>query len=95
MPVVATSLAVEGMEVIDHKDILVADEPEDFTRALIELYDSDELWEKLSLNGIKKTKALYSTDAARKKLKALFSDGHLKSANTSFRRRGLSITSKA
>ncbi len=95
VPVVATSLAVEGMEVIDHKDILVADEPEDFTRALIELYDSDELWEKLSLNGIKKTKALYSTAAARKKLKALFSDGHLKSANTSFRRRGLSITSKA
>jgi len=37
VPVVATSLAVEGMDFTDHENILVADEPEDFARALIEL----------------------------------------------------------
>ena len=48
VPVVATSLAVEGMDLTDHEDILVADEPEDFARALIELYESEELWNRLS-----------------------------------------------
>ena len=78
VPVVATSLAVEGMGLTDREDILVADEPEDFARALIELYESEELWKRLSENGIKKTRALYSTDTARKKLEFLFSDEHLR-----------------
>jgi glycosyltransferase involved in cell wall biosynthesis len=60
----------------DHKDILVADQPEEFARALIELYESEELWNRLSENGIRKTHALYSADAARKKLEFLFSDDH-------------------
>jgi GT2 family glycosyltransferase/glycosyltransferase involved in cell wall biosynthesis len=76
VPVVATSLAVEGMELQDREDILVADEPEDFARALIELYESEDLWTLLSENGLRKTRALYSTDAARKKLAFLFSDDH-------------------
>jgi GT2 family glycosyltransferase/glycosyltransferase involved in cell wall biosynthesis len=78
VPVVATSLAVEGMELTDHEDILVADEPEDFARALIEVYESEELWNRLSENGIKKTKADYSIEAARKRLRHLFSDKHIK-----------------
>ncbi|PYJ29703.1 MAG: hypothetical protein DME90_04590 [Verrucomicrobia bacterium] len=75
VPVVATSLAVEGMELEDREDILVADEPEDFAAAPIELYESEELWTRISENGIRKTRALYSNDAARKKLESLFSDG--------------------
>ena len=77
VPVVATSLAVEGMELKDREDILVADEPEDFAEALIELYESEELWNRISKNGVRKTRALYSNDAARKKLESLFSDDHL------------------
>ena len=67
VPVVATSLAIEGMELQDREDILVADEPEEFARALIELYQlGGPLESRLSENGIGKTRALYSTDAARK-----------------------------
>ena len=79
VPVVATSLAAEGMALTDHKEILVADEPEDFARGLIELYESEELWNRLSENGIRKTQELYSRDAARKKLEFLFGDDHLRS----------------
>jgi GT2 family glycosyltransferase/glycosyltransferase involved in cell wall biosynthesis len=79
VPVVATSLAIEGMELQDREDILVADEPEEFARELIELYESEELWTRLSENGIMKTRTLYSTDAARKRLEFLFSDDHLNS----------------
>jgi glycosyltransferase involved in cell wall biosynthesis len=77
VPVVATTLAAEGMQLADHEDVLLADEPEDFARALIELYESEELWNRLSENGIRKTRELYSTHAARKKLEFLFSDDHL------------------
>jgi len=76
VPVVATSVATEGMELNDHEDVLLADEPEEFAQALIEVYESEELWNRLSENGIRKTRALYSTDAARKKLEFLFSDDH-------------------
>jgi len=77
VPVVATSLAVEGMALQNGEDILVADEPEDFARAMVELYESEDLWNRISENGIKKTRALYSTDTAHKKLELLFSDEHL------------------
>jgi glycosyltransferase involved in cell wall biosynthesis len=77
VPVVATSLAVEGMELSDHEDVLVADRPEDFAQALIDLYESEELWKRLSENGIRKTRRLYSQDAARKKLEFLFNDERL------------------
>jgi len=80
VPVVATSLAVEGMELRDREDVLVADDPENFARALIELYKSEELWNRLSENGIEKTRVLYSADAASQKLEFLFSNEHLKSA---------------
>jgi glycosyltransferase involved in cell wall biosynthesis len=77
VPVVATTLAVEGMQLIDHEDVLVADEPEDFARVLVELYESEELWNRLSENGVKKTAALYSVEAARQRLSDLFSDEHI------------------
>src|SRR5438128_5536540 len=78
VPVVATSLAVEGTDLHDREEILVADQPEDFARAVIELYESEQLWNRISENGLKKTRALYSTDAARTKLEFLLSDAHLK-----------------
>jgi GT2 family glycosyltransferase/glycosyltransferase involved in cell wall biosynthesis len=77
VPVVATSIAVDGTELRDGEEILVADEPQDFAEALIELYESEELWSQLSESGIRKTRALYSVEAAREKLKFLFSDEHL------------------
>ena len=84
VPVVATSVAVDGTELRDREEILVADEPEDFAQALIELYESEDLWNRLSDNGLTKTRALYSTDAARKKLEFLLSDQHLTSLGSSF-----------
>ena len=80
VPVVATTLAAEGMELTDREDVLLADEPEDFARALIELYESDELWNRLSENGVKKTMALYSVEAARQRLSYLLSEEHIGSS---------------
>jgi glycosyltransferase involved in cell wall biosynthesis len=78
VPVVATSIAVEGAELRDGEDVLVADEPEAFANALITLYESEELWNRLSENGVKKTRALYSVETARRKLEALCGDEHIR-----------------
>jgi GT2 family glycosyltransferase len=83
VPVIATSLAVEGMKLSDREDILVADGPEDFAQALVELYESEELWNRLSENALRKTRILYSPEAARQKLEFLLSDEHLKSLKRS------------
>jgi GT2 family glycosyltransferase len=77
VPVIATSVAAEGMGLTHGEDILVADEPESFAKALLDLYHSEDLWSRLSKNGIKKTKLLYSKEVARKQLKRLLSDEHM------------------
>jgi GT2 family glycosyltransferase/glycosyltransferase involved in cell wall biosynthesis len=79
VPVVATSVAIEGTGLRDREEIVIANEPEDFARALIELYESEELWNRVSANGISKTRALYSPEAARQRLQFLFSNEHLRS----------------
>jgi O-antigen biosynthesis protein len=76
VPVVATSLAVEGMSLTAGEDIFIADTPEDFADAVIEVYQSQELWDKVSRNGLEKTKASYSIAAAQKQLSLFFGDGH-------------------
>jgi glycosyltransferase involved in cell wall biosynthesis len=82
VPVVATSLAIEGMELAPGEDVLVADEPETFAEAMIKLYQSEELWKRLSENGIAKTRAKYSVEVAREKLSVLFNDRHLPRSDT-------------
>ena len=77
VPVVATSVAVEGMELTSGEDVLVADEPEEFARALLTLYESPELWNRLSQNGIEKTRSLYSVQVARERLERLFDNQHV------------------
>lgn len=77
LPVVATSIAVEGMSLTNGEDILIADTPEDFAGALVNLYQSEELWSRISINGLEKTKTLYSCEVAEKELARLFSESHL------------------
>jgi GT2 family glycosyltransferase/glycosyltransferase involved in cell wall biosynthesis len=79
VPVVATSLAIEGMDLNDREDVLVADDPESFANAVIQLYRSDDLWDRLSRQGIKKAQESYSVEAARKQLLRLLSTHHVMS----------------
>lgn len=51
VPVVATPIAMEGMNLIPEQDILIADTPEDFTKQIIRAYDNESLWTSLSESG--------------------------------------------
>jgi glycosyltransferase involved in cell wall biosynthesis len=65
LPVVATSVAVEGMHVEAGSDVLVAEDADAFADAVIRLYGDEELWNRLSANGLANVERHFSFDAAR------------------------------
>jgi GT2 family glycosyltransferase len=64
LPVVATTVAVDGMEVCSGTHVLVADAPTAFADALERLYRDEHVWTQLSLAGRELARRLYSIDAA-------------------------------
>jgi glycosyltransferase involved in cell wall biosynthesis len=46
LPTITTKIGAEGMGLIDHQDVLIADTAEEFAQAVIELYDHRELWQE-------------------------------------------------
>jgi glycosyltransferase involved in cell wall biosynthesis len=51
LPVVATSLAAEGMLLTADKNILVADDAQAFAEAIVRVYENESLWNELSESG--------------------------------------------
>jgi glycosyltransferase involved in cell wall biosynthesis len=72
VPVVATSLAVEGMQLEHGESVLVADTPEKFAEAIVSVYTNENLWNRLSQNGIKNLEEHFSFNSARTRLESLF-----------------------
>ncbi|WP_435184089.1 glycosyltransferase family 4 protein [Cylindrospermopsis raciborskii G7] len=50
IPVVSTTLGAEGIPITDEHDILIADQPEDFARAIIRLIENPSLSEDIANN---------------------------------------------
>jgi hypothetical protein len=74
-PVVATPMAVEGMHLHAGRDVLVAEEPEDFAAAVLQLYDDAALWQQLSQNGLDNVRRHFGFDSARAALQTLLRNG--------------------
>lgn len=66
VPCVATSIAAEGMGLKDGENILIADSPSQFAESILRLYNSPNLWENLSTNGLDFVKQNFSIETARK-----------------------------
>ena len=64
MPVVATSVAAEGMQLESGRDVLVADAPGDFANAIVRLYTDRALWTALSEAGRANVARHFSPEAA-------------------------------
>jgi glycosyltransferase involved in cell wall biosynthesis len=65
VPAVLTSIAAEGMGLVDGSDVLVADEPRAFARSVVQLYRDRALWESMSRKGLEFAKERFSRDAVR------------------------------
>ncbi len=67
-PTVATSIAVEGLDLRDEEDVLVADDPVAYANAMVRLLADRDLWEKLSSQGVERINARHSREYARASL---------------------------
>lgn len=68
LPVVATPMAAEGMHLVDGRDVLLADNADDFAAAIVRLHDDETLWLTLSDGGLANVHEHFSLDAARNAL---------------------------
>ncbi|MCA2657275.1 MAG: glycosyltransferase [Microcystis sp. M049S2] len=73
LPTITTKIGAEGMGLIDHQDVLIADTAEEFAQAVIELYDHRELWQKLADNSLETIKR-YQPATVQTNLQALLSN---------------------
>jgi glycosyltransferase involved in cell wall biosynthesis len=71
LPVVATGVAVEGMQLRHQHDVLVAETPADFAAAVARLYGDEPLWTRLQSNGLDTVRRIYSRAAAREALERI------------------------
>ncbi|MBT5222952.1 MAG: glycosyltransferase, partial [Gammaproteobacteria bacterium] len=74
LPVVATSLAAEGMSLNDGEDILVADGAEDVAKTITKLYQDESLWNRISKNGLMFADQAWGAEAAWEIFAAIVAD---------------------
>jgi glycosyltransferase involved in cell wall biosynthesis len=74
VPVVTTSIGAEGMNIINGYTALIADNPVDFAKSIIKIYNSDELWTLLSKNGLENVERYFSIDSVKNKISNCFNE---------------------
>ena len=72
MPVVTTTVGLEGIEAIPNHDVLVADESDKFANQVIKLLDDFLLQEKLSMNGRKLAEEKYDWQVVLKSMESIY-----------------------
>ncbi|MGB3409677.1 MAG: glycosyltransferase [Microthrixaceae bacterium] len=65
LPVITTSVGVEGMEAIDGTTCLIGSDDEDLVRKCVDLLGDDDLWSTLSRAGITSVESTLSASAVR------------------------------
>lgn len=69
-PVVTTDIGAEGMQLIDKKNVLIANDENSFAEAIIQLNNNEELWNTLRQNSVDSLKP-FSIEAVSTTLKKL------------------------
>ncbi len=72
VPVVASSVAAEGMSLRHEEDILVADDPDLMADQIVRLYNDADLWLRLSSNGYEAFRNTFSEATGKTKVLAVF-----------------------
>jgi len=67
-PTVTTSIGIEGFELVNGRDVLVADDPENFAAGITRLLEEEETWARLSEAGRKLIQVGHSREVAREGL---------------------------
>ena len=67
-PLVSTSIGCEGIEVTKDKNIIIANNPDEFANSIVSLLKNDKLCKKLGKNGRKLVEEKYSWKTISEKL---------------------------
>lgn len=65
VPVVATPIALEGMELLEENGVIVGDTEDDFARKLVKVYNDEGAWTHLSQNAYKTAIEMYSFEKGK------------------------------
>ena len=84
LPVIATSLAAEGMSLSAGQNILVADGAEAFAGAVVQLYGDENLWGKLSRNGLVFAEKVWGAESAWDTLNRILLDLEISSVRRKY-----------
>jgi len=74
VPTVATSLAIEGMSLIDGRHILIGDTPIDIANHIVKLYTNEHLWYSIQSQGFEIATKNWGEVSAWKKLREILSE---------------------
>lgn len=73
-PVVSTSKGAEGLQVVHGENILIADKPREFARAVLDILQNPTLREKLSVEGRRLVTDRYSSEVMGKRFASLLDE---------------------
>lgn len=73
LPIVSTTIGVEGMDLIHEETALIADEAADFANKIIQLYHDEYLWNKIQSNAVKSIEQ-YTPPVVSEKIRLLLSN---------------------
>ena len=65
LPVVTTSIGAEGMDIVDGKNVLISDDPGDFSQKVLQLYQNEEMWKIISQNSLEYVEGHYSYEISK------------------------------
>ena len=66
VPVVTTSIGAEGIGLTNGHDAMIADDPAEFARAVVTVYQNAEVWQRLSDNGYKRVADNFAPEVVEK-----------------------------
>ncbi|MDY6952010.1 MAG: glycosyltransferase [Thermodesulfobacteriota bacterium] len=72
VPVVTTSVGAQGMSLVNRRNVIIADSPEDLSKGVVELLQDDALYHRLKTNSIEYVRQNLSPDALKDDILAAF-----------------------
>lgn len=71
LPCVATGIAIEGMSLVDGRDVIAADDPQQFADAVVRVHSDEDLWQSLSDNGLAFVEQHFSLSTCRELIRGM------------------------
>lgn len=72
MPVISTSTGIEGLEVINNKNVVIANDPEEFVTKIKQLLTNKSMYEKIRSNAYELVKEKYQWSQTAKELESVY-----------------------